>query len=162
MVVNRILRGKITSVLEFSSIRKFRNINFKNLALWHALEPRTPGYNQGKEGKRAITRFLPGFQLHWAVTQTGPRHQDNDTDGAPLAGWPAFRRHSRRRPDPQLVVPQKRGLSTSYQKQSHFSLVSFRKIVSSRPTRQVPKSIHTTLRWGRAPGKPSLAGAGGG
>lgn len=63
MVVNRILRGKITSVLEFSSIRKFRNINFKNLALWHALEPRTPGYNQGKEGKRAITRFLPGFSF---------------------------------------------------------------------------------------------------
>ena len=51
MVVNRILRGKkITSVLEFSSILKFRNINFKNLTLWHALKPRTPGYNQGKEG----------------------------------------------------------------------------------------------------------------
>lgn len=55
MVVNRILRGKkkITSVLEFPSIRKFRNINFKNLVLWLALKSRTPGYNQGKEGKTA-------------------------------------------------------------------------------------------------------------
>lgn len=51
IVVNRILRKKITSVLEFSSSHKFRNINFKNQVLWHALKPRTPGYNQGKGGK---------------------------------------------------------------------------------------------------------------
>ena len=77
-----------------------------------------------------------GYHTNWPQT---PRQWYRM--GALLAGWSASRHHGRRRPDPRLVVPQKRGFSTSYQRQSHFSLVSFRKIVSSRPTRQVPKSM---------------------
>lgn len=59
IVVNRILREKITSGLQFSSTHKFGNINFKNLVLWHALKPKTPGYNQGKGGKTSHKQTPP-------------------------------------------------------------------------------------------------------
>lgn len=63
MVVNRILRKNSHICFRVLFHPKFRNINFKNLVLWHALKPRTPGYNQGKDGNQALTTisYPPGF-----------------------------------------------------------------------------------------------------